>query len=160
MPRDSWCSEETADLTYMHAKHVLGMRFSSMLQDDKAVRSKEKAQQHGSRHGAALPACGGVFCASFVIMCGSTSGVELARTCQAIRICTYIQYGSMYSRSCCRYVWPTWVPNGIEVPEDRGARWASGGSCGGLIIFLHLVGGSRVPNGVRSGWDQVRVGAG
>lgn len=25
--------------------------------------------------------------------------------------------------------------------------WASGGSCGGVIVLLHLVGGSRVPNG-------------
>ena len=27
------------------------------------------------------------------------------------------------------------------------SRWASGDSCRGLTIFLHLVGGSRVPNG-------------
>ena len=39
-------------------QNMLGVHNSSMLQDDKAVRSKEKAQQHGSRHGAALSAVG------------------------------------------------------------------------------------------------------
>ena len=29
-----------------------------------------------------------------------------------------------------------------------------------LIIFLHLVGGNRVPNGITPGWDQVRMGSG
>ena len=29
-----------------------------------------------------------------------------------------------------------------------------------LIIFLHLVGGRRVPNGIASGWDQVPMGSG
>ena len=29
---------------------------------------------------------------------------------------------------------------------SQGDWWASGGSCGGLIIFSHLVSGSRVPN--------------
>jgi len=38
----------------------------------KAVCSKEKAQQHGSQHGAGLAAVG-VIRASFVIMCGSST---------------------------------------------------------------------------------------
>lgn len=33
----------------------------------------------------------------------------------------------------------------------------SGGSGGELISFLHLVGGSGVPNGIIPGWDPVRV---
>ena len=64
-------SEETVDLTCM--QNMLGMHISSMLQDNKAVCSKEKAQQHGSQHGAALPAVVGVICAFFVSMCGSTT---------------------------------------------------------------------------------------
>ena len=36
----------------------------------------------------------------------------------------------------------------------QGGWWASGGSCGGLISCLHLVDGSRVPKGIRSGWNQ------
>lgn len=37
----------------------------------------------------------------------------------------------------------------------------SSGSCRGLISFLRLVGGSRGPTGISSGWNQqVRVGAG
>lgn len=36
---------------------------------------------------------------------------------------------------------------------------ASGASCGGLISFVHLVGGSSIPNGIRSRWDQARVGS-
>ena len=32
----------------------------------------------------------------------------------------------------------------------QGSWWASGGSCGGLTLFLHPVGV------IRSGWDQVR----
>ena len=36
---------------------------------------------------------------------------------------------------------------------------ASGGSCGGLTTFVHLMGGGRVPNGITSGWDQVRIGS-
>ena len=43
----------------------------------------------------------------------------------------------------------------------RFALTASGGSCGGPLIFLHLVGGSRVLDGITYyGWDQVRVGSG
>ena len=42
----------------------------------------------------------------------------------------------------------------------RFALMASGGSCGGQLIFLHLVGGSRELNGITHGWDQVRVGSG
>ena len=45
----------------------------------------------------------------------------------------------------------------LTVCGSRFALTAPGGCCGGLIIFLHLVGGSRVPNGITSGWDQVRV---
>ena len=30
---------------------------------------------------------------------------------------------------------------------EEGARWASGGSCGGPTIYVHLVSGSRVPGG-------------
>ena len=30
----------------------------------------------------------------------------------------------------------------------------------GLITILRHVGGSRVPNGITSGWDQVRMGSG
>ena len=41
---------------------------------------------------------------------------------------------------------------------DQSSCWASGGSCGRLILLLHLVGGSRVPNGIASGWDQDAAG--
>lgn len=43
---------------------------------------------------------------------------------------------------------------------ERGTWWASGGSCGGLIAFRHLVGVSSVPNGMgslrgqSSRWEQ------
>ena len=45
----------------------------------------------------------------------------------------------------------------ITVYVERFALTPSGGSCGGLIIFLNLVGVSRVPIRITSGWDQVRV---
>ena len=48
----------------------------------------------------------------------------------------------------------------LTVYGSRFALTASGGSWGGQIIFLHLVGGNRVPNGITSGWDQVRMGSG
>ena len=38
---------------------------------------------------------------------------------------------------------------------DQGFLWASGSN-----IILHFVGGSRVPKGIISGWDQVQVGSG
>ena len=41
---------------------------------------------------------------------------------------------------------------------DQGSWWAAAGSCGGLILFLLLVGGSRVPNGIPSGWDKGAAG--
>ena len=46
----------------------------------------------------------------------------------------------------------------LTIYGSRFALTASGGSCRGLILFLHLVGGSRVLNGITSGWDQVRMG--
>ena len=48
----------------------------------------------------------------------------------------------------------------LTVYGSRFALKGSGGSCGGLVICLHLVGGSRAPNGIASGWDQVRAGSG
>ena len=42
----------------------------------------------------------------------------------------------------------------LTVYSSRFELTPSGGSGGGLIISLHLVGGGRVPNGITSGWDQ------
>ena len=57
---------------------------------------------------------------------------------------------------CTQRFWT--VRRFLTVYDSSFARTASGGSCGGLTIFLHIVGGSRVTNGIRSGWGQVRVG--
>ena len=43
---------------------------------------------------------------------------------------------------------------------NQGGQSASSGSCGGLFPYLHLVGGSAVPNGIRSGRGQVHMGSG
>lgn len=39
----------------------------------------------------------------------------------------------------------------------QGDRWAFGDSCGGLISYLPLVSGSRVPHGIRPGWNYARL---
>ena len=71
-----------------------------------------------------------------------------SRTCQMQKRSTgsaMVDGGTRYHRRCVLVSSCTW---------DESGSWASGGCCGGLIIILHLGSGRRLPNGIRSGWDQ------
>lgn len=41
--------------------------------------------------------------------------------------------------------------SGIRSGWDQVPWWASGDSCGELLLFLHLV------SGIKAGWDQLRA---
>ena len=68
-------------------------------------------------------------------------------------------------RPLCLWMESAW-PVGCLVDGTQGGWWFSHGSCGGLTLFLHPVGGIRSgsgrdqirvgigPDGSRSGWDQ------
>lgn len=48
----------------------------------------------------------------------------------------------------------SWKMVEASMEEVGGDRWASGGSCVGIVLFALIVGGSRVPTGIRSGWGK------
>ena len=85
-------------------------------------------------------------------------GLEVDVAARSMVASTVIFYAGFNSRvvtilCCCCVRRFLAVRRFLTVYGSRFSLTAFGGSYGGLIMFLHLVGGSRVPHGIRPGWD-------
>ena len=64
------------------------------------------------------------------------------------------EFDSSCNCFCCFFLLLFYFFSFFRAPGIRAFWWAPGGN---IDLILHLVGGSRVANGIISGWDQVRL---